>query len=49
MAMNMLIAQKILKDWNIRYYNPTDREDIWNWFDEKYPGGVVKLMNIRKE
>lgn len=22
----------------------TDREDIWHWFDERYPGGVVKLM-----
>lgn len=24
----------------------TDREDIWHWFDEKYPGGVVKLMGL---
>lgn len=24
----------------------TDREDIWRWFDEKYPGGVVKLMGL---
>ena len=22
----------------------TDREDIWHWFDEKYPGGVIKLF-----
>ena len=26
----------------------TDREDIWHWFDEKYPGGVVKLMGLEK-
>jgi len=24
----------------------TDREDIWHWFDEKYPDGVVKLMGL---
>lgn len=24
----------------------TDREDIWHWFDEKYPGGVKKLMHL---
>ena len=24
----------------------TDREDIWHWFDEKYPGGVIKLMGL---
>lgn len=24
----------------------TDREDIWRWFDEKYPGGVAKLMGL---
>lgn len=24
----------------------TDREDIWHWFDGKYPGGVVNLMGI---
>ena len=22
----------------------TNREDIWHWFDEKYPGGVIKLF-----
>lgn len=27
----------------------TDREDIWHWFDEKYPGGVVKLMGLEEE
>lgn len=26
----------------------TDREDIWRWFDEKYPGGVAKLMGLEK-
>jgi len=26
----------------------TDREDIWHWFDEKYPGGVAKLMGLEK-
>ena len=26
----------------------TDREDIWHWFDEKYPGGVVKLMRLEE-
>ena len=26
----------------------TDREDIWHWFDEKYPGGVAKLMRLEK-
>ena len=25
----------------------TDREDIWHWFDEKYPGGVIKLMGLK--
>lgn len=24
----------------------TDREDIWHWFDEKYSGGVAKLMGL---
>lgn len=24
----------------------TNREDIWHWFDEKYPGGVKKLMKL---
>lgn len=24
----------------------TDREDIWHWLDERYPGGVVKLMGL---
>ena len=24
----------------------TDREDIWQWFDEKYFGGVAKLMGL---
>ena len=24
----------------------TDREDIWHWFDDKYPGGVIKLMGL---
>ena len=27
----------------------TDREDIWHWFDEKYPGGVVKLMGLEEK
>lgn len=27
----------------------TDREDIWHWFDEKYPGGVVKLMGLEDQ
>ena len=26
----------------------TDREDIWHWFDKKYPGGVVKLMGLEE-
>jgi len=26
----------------------TPREDIWQWFDEKYPGGVVKLMGLEE-
>ena len=26
----------------------TDREDIWRWFDEKYPGGVIKLMGLEE-
>ena len=25
----------------------TEREDIWYWFDEKYPGGVIKLMGLK--
>lgn len=25
----------------------TDREDIWHWFDEKYSGGVIKLMGLK--
>lgn len=25
----------------------TDREDIWHWFDKKYPGGVIKLMGLK--
>lgn len=24
----------------------TDRFEIWHWFDEQYPGGVVKLMGM---
>lgn len=24
----------------------TNREDIWHWFDERYPGGVAVLMNL---
>lgn len=24
----------------------TPREDIWRWFDEKYPGGVIELMKL---
>ena len=24
----------------------TDREYIWHWFDDKYPGGVKKLMKL---
>ena len=27
----------------------TDREDIWHWFDEMYPGGVAKLMGLEEE
>ena len=27
----------------------TDREDIWHWFDEKYPDGVVKLMGLETQ
>lgn len=27
----------------------TDREDIWHWFDEKYPGRVVKLMGLETQ
>ena len=27
----------------------TDREDIWRWFDEKYPGGVAKLMGLENQ
>ncbi len=26
----------------------TNREDIWHWFDERYPGGVVKLMRLEE-
>ena len=26
----------------------SDREDIWRWFDEKYPGGVVRLMGLEE-
>ena len=26
----------------------TDREDIWHWFDDKYPGGVKKLMKLEE-
>lgn len=26
----------------------TDREDIWHWFDEEYPGGVAKLMGLEE-
>lgn len=26
----------------------TDREDIWHWFDEMYPGGVAKLMGLKE-
>lgn len=22
----------------------TNRFDIWHWFDDRYPGGIVKLM-----
>lgn len=28
--------------------NGTDREDIWHWFDEKYPGGVARLMRMEE-
>lgn len=27
----------------------TFREDIWHWFDERYSGGVARLMFGRKE
>lgn len=27
----------------------TNRMEIWHWFDEKYQGGVAKLMNARNE
>ena len=27
----------------------TDREDIWHWFDEKYSGGVAKLMGLEDQ
>ena len=27
----------------------TDREDIWHWFDEKYPGGVVTLLGSKMQ
>ena len=27
----------------------TDREDIWRWFDEKYSGGVAKLMGLENQ
>lgn len=26
----------------------TDREDVWHWFDEKYTGGVKKLMKLEE-
>lgn len=26
----------------------TNRFDIWQWFDEKYPGGVAKLMGLEE-
>ena len=26
----------------------TNRFDIWHWFDEKYPGGVAKLMHLEE-
>lgn len=26
----------------------TNREDIWHWFDEKYPDGVAKLMKLEE-
>ena len=26
----------------------TNRFDIWHWFDEKYPGGVKKLMHLEE-
>ena len=26
----------------------TNREDIWHWFDEKYPGGVSALMRLEE-
>lgn len=24
----------------------TDRFEIWEWFDERYPGGVNRLMEV---
>lgn len=49
MAMNMLIVQKTLKDWSIQYDEPTYREDIRRWFDEKYSGGIAKLMELEDQ
>lgn len=33
----------ILDDF-IGFERGTHREDVWYWFDEKYAGGIAKLM-----
>lgn len=34
-----------LLDGFLGFERGTHREEVWHWFDEKYSGGVVKLMN----
>lgn len=33
----------------MQYPVGTDREEIWRFFDEFYPGGVAKLMHLDTE
>lgn len=36
-------ADQILEDF-LGFKAGTDRFEVWHWFDEKYAGGVVKLI-----
>lgn len=33
----------------ITFPSGTDRDEIWEWFDKRYPGGWFKLMNRNSE
>lgn len=28
----------------LHFPSGTDKEDIWHWFDERWPGGVYELL-----